>query len=48
MKKLTISMIFMLTLVSPSFADFTLDDLFVSGGTDKPTQSKDAKEHDCH
>ena len=41
------SIIFMLALITPSFADFTVDDLFVSGGTDKPTQSKDAKEHDC-
>jgi len=39
MKKLTMTMIFMLTLISPSFADFTVDDLFVSGGTDKPTKS---------
>ena len=47
MKKLTVTMIFMLTLITPSFADFTIDDLFISGGTDKPTQSKDTKEHDC-
>ena len=49
MKKLTMTMIFMLTLITPSFADFTIDDLFVSGGTDKPTQSTEEtkKDHDC-
>ena len=50
MKKLTISMIFMLALITPSFADFTVKDLFVSGGTSQPTESKDAekKDHDCN
>ena len=48
MKKLTMSMIFMLALLSPLSADFTIDDLFVSGGTDKPVKSKDAATgHDC-
>ena len=49
MKKLTMSMIFMLTLITPSFADFTVDDLFVSGGVEKPVETKDTdkKEHDC-
>lgn len=47
MKKLTIAMILMFTFISPSFADFTIKDLFISGGTDKPAQSKDTKEHDC-
>jgi len=47
MKKLTLATIFMLTLITPSFADFTIDDLFVSGGTDKPIQSKDVKNSDA-
>ena len=49
MKKLTIAMIFMLTLITPSFADFTIDDLFISGGTQHPSDSKDTKKkvHDC-
>lgn len=49
MKKLTIAIIFMLTVITPSFADFTLADLFVSGGVDKPVDSNNSKrkEHDC-
>jgi hypothetical protein len=49
MKKLTLAMIFMLTMMTPSFADFTVDDLFTSGGVDKPVKTKDTKkkEHDC-
>lgn len=49
MKKLMIAMSFMLTCLTPSFADFTIADLFVSGGVDKPIETKDTKkkEHDC-
>lgn len=49
MKKLIISMTFVLALITPVFADFTIDDLFVSGGVDKPVETKDTekKEHDC-
>ncbi|CAA6814166.1 MAG: Unknown protein [uncultured Sulfurovum sp.] len=47
MKKLILTMSFILALITPTFADFTIDDLFVSGGTDKPVKSKDRKEHDC-
>lgn len=39
MKKLIITMSFTLALITPSFADFTLADLFVSGGTGKPVKT---------
>lgn len=49
MKKLIIAMIFMFTCFIPAFSDFTIDDLFVSGGTSKPVDTKDEskEEHDC-
>lgn len=47
MKKLTIAIFFMLTVMTPSFADFTIDDLFVSGGTKKPVETKGEQKHDC-
>ncbi|CAA6799344.1 MAG: Unknown protein [uncultured Sulfurovum sp.] len=35
-------------MTSTAFADFTIKDLFISGGTDKPVKSKDAATgHDC-
>ena len=51
MKKLTITMIFMLTLITPTLADFTLADLFVSGGTTQQpsiqSEDEEVRIHDC-
>lgn len=47
MKKITITMVLMLTFLTPSFADFTIKDLFISGGSDKPKDSKMQSNHDC-
>lgn len=51
MKNIKIVTIALLLMTTTAFADFTIADLFVSGGTAEPIHSsndREKKEHDCH
>jgi hypothetical protein len=43
MNNIKIAIITLALMTTSAFADFTIKDLFVSGGTDKPTHIKDKR-----
>jgi hypothetical protein len=47
MKKIALSTLILAFMTTSVFADFTIKDLFVEGGTSKPVKEKNNKKHDC-
>ncbi len=47
MNKIKIVTMVLALMTTSAFADFTVKDLFVSGGTNKPVKTDNNKPHDC-